>query len=268
MQIIFTGLDQEQTDLLVAMLAESGYEGFEEKEDSLVACIPFKDYDKNRLNELAEKINLHYKEQIIEPTNWNLLWESAFDPVIIPGFAVIRASFHDPVDNLPHDILINPKMSFGTGHHATTRLVMAEMANLDIKDRQVLDFGTGTGILAILAEKMGAAGITAIDHDQWSIENANENLRINHCRKIKLLEKSDPELSARFDIILANINRNTILENLHLLKKQAHSDSIIILSGLLEEDMKDIVSALDIQRLNIKNTTREQGWICLKLGIS
>src|SRR5205085_7037613 len=137
-------------------------------------------------------------------------WEKNFERVIIDDFVAIRAPFHKPIQKVTHEIVITPKMSFGTGHHATTFMMIQQMQDVDFKNKKVLDFGTGTGILAILAEKLGATKITAIDNDEWSISNANENIKTNNCRNIQLLLSDSPMLSQKFDVILANINKSVI----------------------------------------------------------
>ncbi len=133
------------------------------------------------LNDLTSSLQLSFSKTIIEETNWNQVWESNFDPVIVDDFVAVRAHFHEPIKNVQHEIVITPKMSFGTGHHATTYMMMQQMRELDFAGKNVFDFGTGTGVLAILAEKLGAQKVIAIDNDDWSIENADENVKRNNC---------------------------------------------------------------------------------------
>ena len=138
------------------------------------------------LQKNIEPFQIGFSETTIEETNWNQVWESSFEPVVVDDFVAVRADFHEPIKGIKHEIVITPKMSFGTGHHATTYMMLEQMGKLDFKDKRVLDFGTGTGVLAILAEKMGAKKIIAIDNDEWSIENANENIKRNNCVAVEL----------------------------------------------------------------------------------
>lgn len=266
-QIHFNVNTKELSEILIAVLADKGFVGFEENGNSLKAYIPGTMYKADVVTTLSAQFKIAYTEKIIEPKNWNELWESEFKPVLIPGFALIRTSFHQPDEAIPYDIIINPKMSFGTGHHATTWLMMEEMRNTDIKRKSVLDFGTGTGILAILAEKMNASEITAIDHDEWSILNAGENIGLNSCNKIKLIRQSDPRVDGSFDIVLANINKNIILENLDILRQKTVDKGIIILSGLLEDDKNDIIMAAEKTGMSLQNQIVRTGWLCLRFKV-
>jgi ribosomal protein L11 methyltransferase len=163
------------------------------------------------------------------------------------------------------ELVITPKMSFGTGHHATTYMMVAAMQHLDLKGRRVLDFGTGTGVLAILAEKLGATEVLAIDYDDWSIENALENVAENHSKAV-LVKKADsiPE-KTMFDVILANINKHVILKELHAIRQQLEQGGVILLSGLLHEDFDDIEKEVLKNDLTIIERLTRSNWICLKL---
>jgi ribosomal protein L11 methyltransferase len=182
--------------------------------------------------------------------------------VVVDEFCAIRADFHEPIQNVAHEIVITPKMSFGTGHHATTYMMIQQMKDMDFAGKTVFDFGTGTGILAILAEKLGAANIMAIDVDEWSIENARENIERNGCSKISV-ELSSIIPQQPFDIILANINRNVILQYLQELKQSLHNNSLLLLSGLLNTDEKDIVQVCEKQQLQLIRQTEKNNWISL-----
>src|SRR6185312_6215151 len=163
----------EDSEILIAELSENNFYAFEQNESSLISYIIEEDFNEINFKKLLSQ-NATYKKSIIEDRNWNADWESQFQPVIINNFAGVRASFHKPLTGVKHEIIITPKMSFGTGHHATTFLMIELMQSIDFKNKKVLDFGTGTGILAILAEKLGAASVLAVDYDEWSINNAAE----------------------------------------------------------------------------------------------
>ncbi len=263
-QIEFQQITSDQSDVLLAQLSSIGFEGFQEEENSLKAFIPSDDFDEGLLKDIVTTHNLSFTQSTIEETNWNAVWESNFDPVIVEDFVAIRADFHEPIKGVEHEILITPKMSFGTGHHATTYMMIQQMRDINFKNKTIFDFGTGTGVLAILAEILGAEKITAVDNDDWSIENANENFEKNNCQKIDLQKADDAGTGKEYEIILANINKNVILDNLSNLSQQLLSDGILLLSGLLVEDETDIVKAAGKFQLKLVTKTERNNWIVLK----
>jgi len=263
-QIEFDRITSEQSSILVAQLSEMNFEGFEESEISLKAFIPVKGYDEQAVNEIALKQQVSFNKTIIEETNWNQLWESNFDPVIVNDFVAIRAGFHEPIKGVEHEIVITPKMSFGTGHHATTYMMIGQMKQIDFRNKIVLDFGTGTGVLAILAEKLGAKKIVAIDHDDWSIDNAAENIHWNNCSLIELKKADSADVDNSFDIILANINKNVISDNFSAFAKQLKPGGILLLSGLLQEDKDDIFRKNTEYSLQLIQTAVRANWLCIK----
>jgi len=253
-------------ELLLAALFEAGIEGVEEADEELKAFIPSDELNHEELNRISDQFGVKFITKIIQPVNWNEQWESGFEPVIVNNFAAIRASFHAPVENVLHEIIITPKMSFGTGHHATTYLMLEEVQQLEMKNKMVVDFGTGTGILAILAEKCGAASIIAIDNDDWSMENAAENSKNNSCTRIKLVKDEVPPATGSFDVILANINKNVILANLSLLKNLLAPGGMLLLSGLLAEDATEIEEACTLQGLHSLQKRVRNNWLCLRIS--
>ena len=261
-QVQFQNITVAQNEILVALLSNIGFEGFEESDDSLKAFIKEADFKKEEVDTIGNNLNLSYTSSVIEQQNWNAQWESSFEPVIINDFAAVRAGFHEPVKIVRHEIIITPKMSFGTGHHATTYLVMEQMSKLDFTDKTVLDFGTGTGILAILAEKMGAKEILAIDNDEWSIDNAKENLVLNHSKNITIQQAETIASGNIYDVILANINLNVILASMNVIKKACNAGGLILLSGFLNTDEAQITAALLSNGLRLKSITRQKDWIC------
>lgn len=225
-------------EMVIATLDNLGFYGFLEEEDHLKAYhekIDFKDFES-----ILDDLKVKYKVNIIEEVNWNAQWESSFEPVRVDDFAVIRADFHDKPVGVIHDIVITPKMSFGTGHHATTLGMIRMMKETDFMGKKVMDFGTGTGILAITAEKCGAAEVHAIDIDEWSISNTLENITRNECIKITVRKGDHLPEKETYDIILANINLHILLSNRDALKKGLNSGGILIISGLMKEDEKTI----------------------------
>jgi ribosomal protein L11 methyltransferase len=265
-KITFDELQPEQKEILIAQLAAAGYEGFEEKDNTLDAFINKKDFDKELLHEISYKYQTPYTSEKIAATNWNQIWESNFEPVIVEDYVAVRAEFHQPITNTKFEIVITPKMSFGTGHHATTYMMIELMKDIKFTGRSVLDFGTGTGILAILAEKSGAKKIYAIDNDDWSIANARENLNKNNCKSVSLEKASDASSQTKFDIILANINKNVILGNFDLLNNELKKDGILLLSGLLEADKDEILEKAKGLNLNAQKTLIRNNWIAIQLS--
>lgn len=263
-QIHFTTGDQSLKDELIAALSEIAFEGFEETDEGLNAFIKNGDFSEKTFEEAIYKYNIPFEIKIIEQQNWNALWESSFEPVIVEDFAAIRAGFHEPVKNVQYEIIITPKMSFGTGHHATTWMMIAEMQHINFTGKPVFDFGTGTGVLAILAEKLGAAYISAIDNDEWSIDNAKENCSVNECTGVDLQLSSQPDTEKKFEIILANINKNIILQFMSSLAQQLLPGGTLLLSGLLDEDEDDIKKAASFNSLQFIHTAWKEKWICMK----
>jgi ribosomal protein L11 methyltransferase len=263
-QIHFSNLQPEQKDILIARLADAGFEGFEETDDTLDAFIKSESYDQSLLSEIAYKYQLPFTEKILPSQNWNALWESNFSPVLINDFVGIRAEFHQPVCNVMHELIITPKMSFGTGHHATTAMMIKQMQGIDFSGKTVFDYGTGTGVLAILAEKLGAAHVLAIDIDSLSIENAFENIKRNSCRHITVQQNDTARVNKTFDIILANINKNVILENLAALYQQLNKNGILLISGVLMDDKEQILEAISPFTPKLKSELSENNWLCLK----
>ena len=292
-QIAFDFENQDQLEILVAQLSNLGFDGFNEEEaatsinngvgmssvlgtsaglgEGAGHCKTFilqQDYManniENELNNIFSLHNLKYSKSIIKEENWNAVWESNFEPVRVGDFVGIRANFHPSFDpKVQYEIQITPKMSFGTGHHATTFTVMQLMENLDFRGKSVYDFGTGTGILAILAEMLGASEVLAVDNDPWCIENSEENLQANGSSKITI-QLVDTAFQPRdFDMIIANVNRHIIEANLEALTQVSNSNSTLILSGLLIEDQDDIISLAQKNNWQFIQSQPLDGWVSL-----
>jgi ribosomal protein L11 methyltransferase len=263
-QVTLDVRSDEQKEILIAVLADAGYEGFEEDRQTLKAFIIRDLFDETALKDVTEPSGLTYRCEAISPKNWNASWEASFEPVVVHDFCAIRADFHAPVTTVRHEIVITPKMSFGTGHHATTFMMIQAMEKLDMRGKEIFDFGTGTGVLAILAEKCGAKNIDAVDNDDWSIENAAENIQRNACHNIQL-HKADTIISGRkYDVILANINRNIILQHLHLMCLHLKANGVVLLSGLLNADEGEVVQKANEAKLIVINKFEKHNWICLQ----
>lgn len=237
--------------------------GFEEGDRYVKAYIPEPAFNEALLQDLTCARNIRYTRSVIENKNWNALWESEFKPVIIDDFVTIRADFHKPVEKTAYEIIITPKMSFGTGHHATTTLMLESLRQYGCADKKIADFGTGTGILAILSEKMGAAEVLAIDYDDWSIENALENIKKNQCKNIRLIKQDHFPVDRKWDMILANINLPVIIANMKNFHHYLANDGLLIISGILQENKKEIESAARDMSFITDRTGQKNNWLCL-----
>jgi ribosomal protein L11 methyltransferase len=267
-EVRFPGIPKETMEVLIAQLADMQYEGFEETEDELKAYISEELFDNKLLGELAKALQGGYTADTLPDTNWNQVWESNFTRVIVEDFCAIRADFHEPINSVNHEIVITPKMSFGTGHHPTTYMMIEQMREVEFTGRSVLDFGTGTGVLAILAQKLGASRVVAIDNDDWSITNAEENARKNDAGSVEIIKGDSAAASEEFDIILANITRNVILDNFRLFASNIRKNGTLLLSGLLFDDEKIILTEAEKNGFDLKSQIRRNNWICLRLNYS
>lgn len=265
-QLQFDAVTEDQSAMILALLSEEGFEGFEEEAGSLKAYLPADAWTEEKKQLVQSIIAFPYTQSLIGETNWNALWESNFSPVTVRDFVTVRADFHPPAAGVCHEIVIMPKMSFGTGHHATTFMMLEAMAAIPFAGKNVLDFGTGTGVLAILAEKLGGSSITAVDNDPWSIENAAENARKNQCSRIRLSLADEIPAGSMFDIILANINRNVLLEHMERFKTQLLPGGTILLSGLLTADEEIMLQSIARTGLQVTGRTERANWLLLKVS--
>ncbi len=233
--------DAWEADRLIYQLSERGFDGFFEDDGVLKAYIPTAKWHNSLLEGLTHNDGrpLRYTLRRIAPQNWNSEWEKHFPPVTIDGRIHIRAAFHPPAPKGLLEILITPKMSFGTGHHETTELMIRLLADTDLSGKTLIDMGSGTGVLAIQAEKTCAEKIFAIDNDEWAYENMKENIRANGCRRIQSFRGGSEVLEAlpEADVFLANINLNIILDNLPFYMKKVKRGGRLILSGFYETDL-------------------------------
>ena len=256
----------EQQDLIIAVLSHNGFDGFEEDEYGIKTYIKEKEFNANHFEGLAKQFDFNYKKKLIPDQNWNAIWEANFQPIQINSFCTIRADFHTPLPNVTHEIVINPKMAFGTGHHETTHMMMEMMETIDFQNKKVFDFGCGTGILAILANKLGSENILAIDIDPLSYENTLENIAINKSRGITTKSGEINLVSEdEFDIILANINRTVILNTLPILHTKTIAGGFTLLSGILNTDevlVKEHINQTGFSIIDIKSKGE---WLCIKL---
>ncbi len=240
LEITISGIPVAWKEIMIAEMAGAGFDSFTEGEP-LTGYIPENLWDEQWFRDLAKKYGLtdavSFTAVKPERKNWNELWEKNFHPVFIGNRCMVRAPFHEPMPGMEYDIVIEPKMSFGTGHHETTSLMISMLLEEEVAGRHVLDMGCGTGILAILAARMGAAEITAIDHDEWSFRNALDNILRNNTPSVHVIQGDAGDIpQAAFDLILANINRNVITEDIGKYLARMAPEGVLILSGFYVSD--------------------------------
>ena len=256
------------TEILIAELGDVGFESFVEHDNGVTAYIQKIEWNPNILDNLYVlgsnefKISFSYFEVI--QTNWNKEWEKNFNPFQVDNLVSIRAPFHKN-PSLKFDIVIEPKMSFGTGHHETTHMMIQHLLALDLENKKVLDMGCGTGILAIFAEKKGAQPIDAIDIDNWFYQNSLENIQRNGCNHITVLEGDSSLLKQKkYDIIIANINRNILISDMKTYTECLNKNGILLLSGFYKEDVIIIENEVTKHGLSFENLLQKNNWVALK----
>jgi len=259
---------QPTSDILMAELGEAGFESFVENEGGVTAYIQKKDWSESILNNVAilsnDNFEINFQVKEIKQENWNATWEENFNPIQIGDQCMIRAPFHEK-PKVKFDIVIEPKMSFGTGHHETTHMMLRYILDHNFKEKSVLDMGSGTGVLAILAAMKGAKHIDAIDIDHWCYLNAKENIVRNNCGHINVYEGDASLLiDKKYDFIIANINRNILIEDIPTYAKCLTSHGVLFLSGFYAEDLSKISSKCEEVSLNFEKNLEKNNWVAVK----
>ncbi|MEX0312899.1 MAG: 50S ribosomal protein L11 methyltransferase [Allomuricauda sp.] len=259
---------QPATDILIAELGEAGFDSFVENDTGLLAYILKSEWDDAILNSIFilqnPDVNITWTLKEIEQQNWNAEWEKNFHPITVGDKCLVRAPFHESKE-VEYDIVIEPKMSFGTGHHETTHMMLQHILDTDFDNKSVLDMGCGTGVLAILAEMRGAERLDAIDIDEWCFLNSKENVQRNHCSKIEVYQGDSSLLTnKKYDIVLANINRNILLDDIPLYTKCLNQDGAIFLSGFYTEDLEVISLKCEDYGLKFAKKLEKNNWVSAK----
>lgn len=259
---------QPGTEILIAELGCAGFESFVETPDGVIAYIQVGDHSESILESIyilnSSEFEITYNFETIEQTNWNAEWEKNFNPIVVGDQCAIRAPFHDPFD-VKYDIIIEPKMSFGTGHHETTHMMIEHVLASDFTKKSVLDMGCGTGVLAILAMKKGASRVEAIDIDNWCYLNSLENISRNDCDQITVLEGDASLLEGkRFDVIIANINRNILLNDLSTYVACLNKNASLFLSGFYDSDFELVQESCENLGLKFETKRTRNNWVALK----
>jgi ribosomal protein L11 methyltransferase len=271
-ELFFTTIVTEdyQQDLLINALGQIGFDTFEEVEFGFKAYIPTDDFDKTMLDEVLDNyrdmFTFSYDITLIPQKNWNEVWESNFEPIIIKDKIYVRATFHAPGPEFAYEIIIDPKMAFGTGHHQTTSMMLEMLLENDMTGKKVLDMGCGTGILAIMASKSGASEITAIDYDPVCFESTIENSQLNKIFNVQTLNGSKDAIpDEQFDVILANINRNILLDQLKRYSEVLKPDGELYMSGFYETPDLDMIMD-EARKYGIKYIIHKinNGWVAAK----
>ena len=255
-------------EILMAELAEVGFDSFEDTPTGIKAYIPKNSWNEQILQDIYllsnPEFTISYQITEIEQVNWNEEWEKNFSPIVVEDLCTVRANFH-PVPNTRYDIVITPKMSFGTGHHETTYMMLQQLLPLSLEGAKVLDMGCGTGILAIMAALRGAHDITAIDIDPWCVENATENVQQNNCSFITIKE-GDVSLiiGEQYNLILANINRNILLSDIPAYAQTLLPQGLLLVSGFYEEDLPAIKEKCQEVGLTYLSHIERNSWVSAK----
>ncbi|MTI19514.1 50S ribosomal protein L11 methyltransferase, partial [Fulvivirga sp. RKSG066] len=260
--------ESDFTEILIAELSELGYDSMMETDNGLEAYIKPVFFNRDSIEALVKKYpqaHITYDIEEVVERNWNEEWEKNYDPIHVDKDILVRATFHKQEPDFPYEIVINPRMSFGTGHHDTTYLMLKNQLGVDHENKRVIDAGCGTGILAIMAEKLGAKEVVAYDNNSWSTENAPENIELNDCNNIEVQEGTIDTINLEgvYDIILANINKNVLLEEMPLYVKNIKSKGHIIFSGFYETDAEDLKSAASQHKLELQHAATRNQWCSL-----
>lgn len=251
-------------EVVIAQMGSLGFESFVNTPLGFKAYIPQNEFQEKEFSQIDvfdfQELEIEWDTKIIPPENWNRQWEENFSPIRVGERCVVRADFHPP-EKAKYELVITPKMSFGTGHHETTQMMISYLLDLNCNNKTVLDMGTGTGVLAILAEKRGAKTVLAVDNDPWCVENTLENLEMNHCQKISAQLSSTVPKKNKYDMVLANINRNVLLKQIADYAQVLAPEGDLLMSGFYVEDLGIIQNACETEGFRFIRNLDVNNWV-------
>lgn len=251
-------------EVVIAQMGLLGFESFVNTPLGFKAYIPQNEFQEKEFSQIDvfdfQELEIEWDTKIIPPENWNRQWEENFSPIRVGERCVVRADFHPP-EKAEYELVITPKMSFGTGHHETTQMMISFLLDLNCNNKTVLDMGTGTGVLAILAEKRGAKTVLAVDNDPWCVENTLENLEMNHCQKISAQLSSTVPKKKKYDMVLANINRNVLLKQIADYAQVLAPEGDLLMSGFYVEDLGIIQNACETEGFRFIRNLDVNNWV-------
>jgi ribosomal protein L11 methyltransferase len=266
-EFIFSTVPEDTSEILIALLSELGFDTFDQSDENLVAYIQESDLTETveaELQAMQQQFHFSFTRKEMEQKNWNEEWEKNFQPLVIDDKCLIRAPFHDNTDEYPYDIIIEPRMSFGTGHHPTTLLMLRALMEMDLTEKHVCDAGSGTGVLAIMSVLLGARYVYAIDNNEWAFNNALDNMALNNMVDQIEVEMGELDMltNKQFDLLLANINRSILIQYMSVFKKCLENNGKLLLSGILTPDMPMILDAANKQGFRMVRNWEEEEWSC------
>jgi len=266
-QVTITCLE-EYREILIAELADIGFDSFLETDSGLEAFVSQEGLSREALDQLIDRYRepaqLTISDGILPKVNWNEEWEKNYDPISVGNLVYVRASFHAPQAGYRYEIVINPKMSFGTGHHATSYQLLALQGKIDHQGKRVVDVGSGTGILAIMAHLLGARQVEAFDIDDWCVDNGNENFDLNDLSTrmgLGTIRQVQPQ--GPFDLVLANINKNVLLDEMEIYAGLLEPKGLLLLSGFYDQDVADMIQAAAVHSLHLTDRSCKDNWAAL-----
>ena len=255
-------------DILIAEISTLGFDSFVENDHGFLAYLEAAEVDHGAIKAIQGRyrdiVPFSYEISTVKKRNWNQEWESNYEPIFIGDKCVVRASFHQLEKPYTYDVVINPKMSFGTGHHETTYLMLKNQLAIDHQHKNVLDVGCGTGVLAIMAKLRGARQVAACDIDEWSVKNSVENFELNQVGDIQARQGDITAITGKYDIVLANINRNVLFHDLpHYAKRIQSPGGKLLISGFYRHDEGSLIEEAEALGFTLSKTTRKNDWSCL-----
>jgi ribosomal protein L11 methyltransferase len=268
-QVSITGIPDGEREILMAQLAELGFESFTESEEGVQGFVPENLFNETEVNSWLQRYGsttgIFFRTERIRAQNWNAIWESEYEPVVIDGKCMVRAPFHDPLPGMEFDLVIEPRMSFGTAHHETTSHMLGMLMEEDLRGKRVLDMGCGTAVLAILAYKMGAGSVVAIDNDEWAFSNAQDNIVRNNAFPVVVIQGDASSIPGpAYDVIIANINRNILLRDISVYTEYLAPSGVLFMSGFYEDDLAAVTTASTAAGLSYVKHKVNNRWVGVK----